>query len=372
MSATTTTTTTTDGTPEQQRAPATAAAAVRVVPVGSPALRSAWAAFAAQTPGKTPFHHPHWCDSVESAFGHRALHRLALRDGQPTGVLPLFAVRCPLAGTLLVSVPYATYGGILSADEASRLALAREAVRLAERHEARLLELRSAQPVLADWPVDERYVTFVRPLPAHVSQLLNYLPRKARAAVRQASHRERLSVTHEAGQLRTVWQLYARSMRRLASLNYPWRFFATLAERFGPEAWVTVVHRDGRPVAGLLSFVFGETVYPYFAGVDERVRYTGTTNLLYFAVMQRAVEAGLRWFDFGRSRRDNLGAVRFKQHQGFAPTPLGYQRYLPAGRRPIDLSPSNPRFALTRRLWPHLPLWLTRPLGSRLSRWIPG
>ncbi len=345
---------------------------VTIRPACDQTARHDWARYAERAPGGTLFHHPDWCETVQAVFGHRPVHRLALRDREVVGVLPLIEVRSILAGKLLVSVPYGTYGGILSDDETARRALASEAMQLADQCEARSLELRSPSGGIEGMAADERYVRFVRQLPLRVEELATYLPRKARAAVRQAQAREGLTVQHDSALLRTVWQLYARSMRRLASINYPYRFFQGLVERLGRRAWVTVVWRDRRPVAGLLSFVFRDTVYPYFVGVDERVRCTGATNFIYFALMERAVRAGLRRFDFGRSRKDNTGSFRFKKNQGFEPQTLGYQRYVPAGRTPPDLTPGNPRFSLARRVWPRLPLGLTRPLGAWLAKSIPG
>jgi FemAB-related protein (PEP-CTERM system-associated) len=352
--------------------PAAAESNVTIRPADDCAARQAWAGYVERTPGGTLFHHPDWCDTVEAVFGHQPFHRLALRDNEIVGVLPLMEVRSILAGSLLVSVPYGTYGGVLADDETVREALAAEARRLAEQRKVCSLELRSAVGGLEGMVADERYATFARRLPARAEELGTYLPRKARAAVRQAQAREGLTVQHDNALLRVVWELYARSMHRLASINYPYRFFEDLVERLGRRAWVTVIWRDRRPVAGLLTFIFRETVYPYFVGVDERIRCTGATNLIYFAVMEHAVRAGLRQFDFGRSRKDNTGSFRFKKNQGFEPRTLGYQRYVPAGRTPPDLTPDNPRFSLARRIWPRLPLALTRPLGAWLARSIPG
>jgi FemAB-related protein (PEP-CTERM system-associated) len=352
--------------------PAAAAFNVTIRPACDRAARHAWARYVEGTPGGTLFHHPDWCETVQAVFGHRPLHQLALRDREVVGVLPLIEVRSVLAGNLLVSVPYGTYGGILSDDQAVQQALAAEAVRLADQCEACSLELRSTSGGVEGMVADERYARFARPLPLRVEELATYLPRKARAAVRQAQAREGLTVQHDTALLRIVWDLYTRSMRRLASINYPYRLFENLVGRLGRRAWVTVVGRDGRPVAGLLTFVFRDTAYPYFVGVDERVRCTGATNLIYFAAMERAVRAGLRHFDFGRSRKNNTGSFRFKKNQGFEPQTLAYQRYVPAGRTPPDLTPGNPRFSLARRIWPRLPLALTRPLGAWLARSIPG
>jgi FemAB-related protein (PEP-CTERM system-associated) len=369
MSGTTATTTTTASSTTH---PAVATLNVTITPVQSETTRRAWVRYVERAPGGTLFHHPDWCETVETVFGHRPMHRLATRNGHIVGVLPLIEVHSILAGKLLVSVPYGAYGGILGDDQITRQTLASEAMRLADQRGARALELRSPRADIEGMIIDERYATFARPLPLRVEELSCYLPRKARAAVRQAQTRAGLTAQHDPALLPVVWKLYARSMRRLASINYPYRFFESLVERLDRRAWVTVVWRGQRPIAGLLSFVFRDTVYPYFVGVDERARCTGSTNLIYYAVMERAVRAGLRRFDFGRSRKNNTGSFRFKKNQGFDPQTLAYQRYVPAGRTPPDLTPDNPRFSLARRVWPRLPLTLTRPVGAWLAKSIPG
>lgn len=337
-----------------------------------PATVARWRQYVNRSPAATLFHQPLWCLAVESVFGHQPYHLLAQRDGRVVGFLPLMEVRSILAGRLLVSVPYGTYGGLLSDDAAARDALVSAAIELANKRQARSLELRSEHAQAPGLTCERRYSAFVRQLPDNPDELATFLPRKSRAAVRQARQREGLEVRHDADQLPLVWRLYSRSMRRLASLSYPFRFFRELLERLGENAWVTTVWRGRRPIAGLLSFVHRDTVMPYFVGVDERVSCTGTANLLYAAVMERAVECGLRRFDFGRTRSDNVGPCSFKRNQGFKPVTLGYQRYVPPGREPPDLTPTNPRFALARRIWPRLPLALTRVMGSWLAKSVPG
>ena len=90
--------------------------------------------------------------------------------------------------------------------------------------------------------------------------------------------------------------------------------------------------------------------YQYFAGATGDAHRLGAFNLMYLTLAQRAVELNLRVFDFGRSRRDNAGCCNFKRFQGFAPTPLEYQCEAVSGRQPPNLTPSNPRFSLARRI----------------------
>ncbi len=371
MHATTLPTTTASG-PPATAAPPPRPAPLRVVPVADDDARRAWGALVAKARHASVFHTPDWCEVVAAVFRHRPLHLLALRGSQPAGVLPIMEVDSLLGGRMHISVPYGTYGGVVADDPGTAEALGRAAARQAEQRGAGVLELRSAEADVAGFEPVPGYLGFRRALPERVSDVPASLPKRARAAARHARDRDGVTIEHDPDQLAVVWELYSRSMRRIASINYPYRFFVALRARFGEQFWVSVAWQGKRPLAGTVSLTFGDTLMPYVLGVDERYRCDGVSNLLYGSVMERAVERGLRWFDYGRSRADNAGAVGFKKNQGFEPQPLGYQRYVPPGRVAPDLRPSNPRYALARRVWQRLPLPLTRALGAWLSRSLPG
>jgi FemAB-related protein (PEP-CTERM system-associated) len=242
------------------------------------------------------------------------------------------------------------------------------------------MDIRSIEPQWPDLPVISRYVTFRKQLPDDRGRVLADLPRKARAAARQAREKHNLEAVFDDEELPTIWSLYSQSMRRLASPNYPTAFFEALVNRTQPAVagskepghLVQVIRYRGKPIAGLLSFVYRGTLLPYFAGCDERFEKLHPNNLMYLAAMEKGVELGCREFDFGRSRVENVGSYNFKKFQGFEPTPLHYQYYVPQGGRNPDLHPGNPKLALARRVWPRLPLAVTRPLGAWLAKSIPG
>jgi hypothetical protein len=121
-----------------------------------------------------------------------------------------------------------------------------------------------------------------------------------------------------------------------------------------------------------VTFLIRDRVMPYFFGASREARRCSAANFVYFCTMQRAVAAGFRVFDFGRSRQDNPGSYDFKRFHGFEPRPLEYQRYLAPGYAAKSLSPSDHRFHWARRVWPVLPLRLTQLLGARLARHVPG
>jgi FemAB-related protein (PEP-CTERM system-associated) len=294
-------------------------------------------------------------------------------------------VESRLAGRLLVSVPYGVYGGTLADDPEAHDALLAHAQQLANEEEAQWIDIRSIELQWPDLPAVRRYVTFRKQLPEDPGRILTDLPRKSRAAARHARTRFGLEVTFGDEHLNTVWLLYSRSMRRLASVNYPMAFFQSLIERTGSansvretgtsgcvRHLVQLVRYQGNPIGGLISFVYRDTLMPYFAGVDERHEKVHPNNFLYMTAMEQAVRLGCRVFDFGRSRVDNRGPYNFKRFQGFEPTPLHYQYYVPRGGRAPDLHPANPKLRLARQIWPRLPLGVTRPLGAWLAKSIPG
>jgi len=338
----------------------------------SPEYCAAWDRYVLAHSDGSIFHSLAWRDAVAGAFGHEAFYLLATRDDRIAGVVPTFLVYSRFAGRMMVSVPYGVGGGVIADDDEAASALFTQARRIAEERDCRVIDLRSERANIPNVPIVDRYVGFTRELPRRREDVLGWLPRKARAAARNARTKYGLTVSFGDGHLEEVWRLYSISMRRLASLTYPFRFFERLVLGTPQGHWMCVVRWRGRTVGGLLTFLFRDRVMPYFIGTTAEAKRCGAANFIYLATMERAVEEGYRVFDFGRSRRENTGSYDFKRFHGFEPRPLGYQCYTrPRHARP-DLTPSNPAFAVARRVWPYLPLGLTQFVGSRLARHIPG
>ena len=337
-----------------------------------PDLCPGWETYVNRHRDGTVFHTLAWRDSVRDTFGHEDVYLVAMRHGRIVGVFPLFLVASRVAGRMLVSVPYAVGGGTLADDIEATSELFETAKSLAEERDCKAIDLRSERAVIPDISTNDRYVGFRRDLPERSEDVLAWLPRKARAAARNGRIKYQLRVSVGDEHLREVWCLYTISMRRLGSLAYPYRFFQRLVEATPDRHWVSLVRWDDRPVAGLVTFLFRDTVMPYFIGTTESARECSAANFIYLTVMERAIEQGYRIFDFGRSRRENSGSYNFKRFNGFEPRPLGYQVYAAPGAAVPDLSPDSRKFQFARRLWPYLPLWLTRVVGAHVARHIPG
>ena len=123
-------------------------------------------------------------------------------------------------------------------------------------------------------------------------------------------------------------------------------------------------------MAAVFSFFFRDTVLPYYAGASPEAPALAANNLLYWELMERSAAKGIRWFDFGRSKK-GTGAYAFKTQWNMTMLPLNYQLYLVKRETVPNFTPLNPKFERAARVWSKLPLALTKMLGPRVVRWFP-
>jgi hypothetical protein len=88
---------------------------------------------------------------------------------------------------------------------------------------------------------------------------------------------------------------------------------------------------------------------------------------MYWAVMQRAAERGMRVFDFGRSKRDT-GSGDFKKYWGFESHPLPYAYHLVRAKGIPNISPTNSRYRMFINAWKRLPLPVSNAVGPWIAR----
>jgi hypothetical protein len=123
-------------------------------------------------------------------------------------------------------------------------------------------------------------------------------------------------------------------------------------------------------VAGVLSFRFGNTLFPHYSGAAADANAMAANNFIYWELMKGAIHHGTRYFDFGRSKK-GTGAYQFKSSWNMQASALQYQVCMIKRRTPPNFSPANPKFALAASLWSRMPLRATTWLGPHVVRWFP-
>jgi FemAB-related protein (PEP-CTERM system-associated) len=330
------------------------------------AERPEWDAFVRRCPQATFFHLSAWREVLEEVFRHRTYYLLARRAGAIVAVLPLAEVKSRLFGHALVSQPFCVYGGIVGEDAEAAARLETEGEALAQRLGVQHLEYRNFVPRHPDWPRQDMYVTFRKPILPDVEANMLAIPRKQRAMVRKGIRNGlRSHVDADAGRF---FALYADNVHRHGTPALSRRYFERLLDIFGSDCEVlTVTDPGGRALSSVLGFRFRGEVLPYYAGDDYAARELAANDFKYWELMRRACERGDTLFDYGRSKV-GTGPYAFKKNWGFEPQPLSYEFRLYKRDGVPQNNPLNPKYRLFIALWRRLPLAVANALGPHIVR----
>ncbi|MDP3085153.1 MAG: FemAB family PEP-CTERM system-associated protein [Rubrivivax sp.] len=327
---------------------------------------ASWDAFVMACPQASFFHRAGWQRILRDVFRHDTYFLYAESAGRVTGVLPLAHVKSWLFGSSLTSLPFAVYGGVVAQDEATAAALEQEAQRIARELGVAHLELRNVDGRHADWPAQDLYVTFRKPILADEEANMLAIPRKQRAMVRKGI-KNGLHSEIDSG-VERFFALYADNVHRHGTPAMPRRYFQALQAEFGADCEVlTVSAPDGRPLSSVMSFYFRDEVLPYYAGDDEAARELAANDFKYWELMRRACARGLALFDYGRSKQ-GTGSFAFKKNWGFEPTPLRYEYCLYKRDAVPQNNPANAKYKLLIETWRRLPIGMANWLGPFVVR----
>lgn len=313
-----------------------------------------------------------WRELYRGVFRHPGHYLGAARGEGLTGVLPLIRLRTIRGERMLVSLPYVNYAGLCADDAASAEALWRQAARLASAAGCRWIELREPVPSpfgLAG--VTSRHkVRCCLPLPADAGALWESYPAKLRSQVKSAWKKGLRERAGGGELLAEFYGVYLRNMRFLGSPPLPAAFFEWITGRFSPQVRICVVADGELPVAA--GFLLGHrtALEVPWAACRPEYRATAANMLLFWAMIRTAIESGYRMFDMGRSTAGS-GSHRFKEQWGGISQPLEWRYWQQRPDRLPSYTHGNGQFALARRVWTRLPLWMTQTLGGRLIRHIP-
>ncbi len=324
-----------------------------------------WDDYVNVAPEATFFHQVGWKTVIEKSFGHKTYYLYAEEDGNITGIFPLVHINSLLFGNTLVSNAFCVYGGIVANDEQTYTELDKRACQLAEELGVDCLEIRNRTRQFPERPFKELYVTFRKELDPDVEKNMLAIPRKQRAMVRKGIDAGLVSVIDD--NVDRLHQAYSESVRNLGTPVFSKKYFRQLKEIFADQCEVLTIERDGQTIASVMNFYFRDEVLPYYGGGAALARDVKGNDFMYWEVMRRAVEKGIRIFDFGRSKI-GTGSYSFKKNWGFNPEPLYYEFYLVKSSTLPDINPLNPKYQLFIAAWKRLPLFVSQRIGPFLSK----
>lgn len=335
-----------------------------------------WGRFVENHPDGNLYHTLAWRDVVQEVFKHRSIYLVCERDGEISGVLPLFHVSFPFLGSKLISMPYDIgSGGALADDDDSERLLIERAVSLAIKMRVGHMELRYRRERSALGGMG-----FHRSEPVLISEI--ELDDEARVWKRiDRGHREsigkakRRGVTIEAAttldDFRQFYDVYLRVFHAFGTPPYGANYFPCLWRRLyeSRAARLVLAYLDNRCVGGLLLFGSGSSLISKFSVCLPEAKSSRAPAALQWRSIQEGLENGYRWLNLGASAPGQQGIVRFKERWG-AMTKPAVVYSLPVRRKVPSLERYFETDDFTRRAWKKLPLRATSLLGGPLNQWF--
>lgn len=313
---------------------------MRSVLLLDPTHEHQWDGFVRAHPFGLIGHLSGWKEVLERTFSHIRGYFLVLIDPNDGGIragLPIYLVSSPLTGRRLVSIPFATLSDPLVTSTGEVEQLLEAACSLAADLKATRIEIRTlASAHLMENSCYRRvdlfrhhFLTVDEP----VEILLKRFHRTSiRPAVKRCEHNGlelKTDCSDEA--LRSFFNQYVRSRKRLGLPPQPFRFFENICRIFAPSDQVKLLHAfyGGKPIAGLVLFQFKNRVSAEFIAVDHPYKHLNPAHFLFWQGIMGAHHDGFEIFDFGRTSLSNIGLMSFKSRWGTTATDLP-QYWFPA------------------------------------------
>lgn len=330
-----------------------------------------WDAYVEGRPDASAYHHRGWPDLIGRAFGHEVRPLACLTGGRITGVLPLVVMRSRLFGTFVVSLPFLNAGGVLADDERSAGVLLNTAVGIARDRRADYLELRHTTRHFTLLTERRHRVAMTLPLLDSTDRQWLALDRKIRNLVRKA---EKSSLTARDGGIELVpdfYRVFSRNMRDLGTPVFGRTLFEEVLRTFPENSRVVCVYCGDQPVAASIVHWRRTWMEVPWASTLREFNAMAANMLLYWRMLQLAIDRGCSRFEFGRCAPGE-GTFQFKKQWGAEPSPLVWEYWMSGGRpAKFDLHSDDSSYGRAAAVWRRLPMSVSNLLGPRIVRGIP-
>ncbi|QEM68785.1 GNAT family N-acetyltransferase [Geobacter sp. FeAm09] len=334
-----------------------------------------WDEYIGNNPRSLFFHRHGWAEALAVTYD-LPVFRLAARNNAGTivGALPVILFSPPGAAKRLLSLPYTDAAGIVAENGEAASELVSAALRMAQELGADHLEIRQAgnaeqeafSPGTAPWHhMAHAFKTGLsRTLPVSPEALWLDLRPKVRNQVRKAMREGCRAEIGGRELLPDFFAVFSENMRDLGSPVHDPAIFRHLAGHFPESMHVVVVFRADLPVAAAILLRHGATLFNPWASSLRRERPFCPNMLLYFTMLDFAVQTQCERFDFGRSS-PHAPTCRFKLQWGAVMQPLVWHVYSRPG---CHWHPE--RESLAHENWKSVSLAESNRRGPALRRWI--
>jgi serine/alanine adding enzyme len=328
-----------------------------------------WTRYVEQHPNATIYHSLIIKKVIEQTFDHKTLYLMAVdKNDDVRGVLPLTQLKSRLFGDLYCAVPFFNYGGVLADNDSVETQLINHAWSTASEYGSQHIEYRQTHR-MSNLPCRDDKVSMILGLPKDNDSLWQNFGSKLRAQINKAA-----AHTHQVkiGKLELVddfYQVFAQRMRDLGTPVYSKKLFINMLKQNESASIVVIYVKNRAASAGFIVGWRNTLEIPWASSIKD-ANNQDNNMLLYWHILQFAIEQKYECFDFGRSSKD-ASTYKFKKQWGAKEYPLYWHYSLNDQNEIPSITTHNPKYQLAITIWRLLPLWLTKMIGPHIVKYIP-
>ena len=324
-----------------------------------------WRTALSQLPGATFYHCEPWIEALLGAYPVSLEVATLHRQGHLRAAA-VFARSKRLFSTRLLALPFSDCAAPLAIDDEAR---AEFLGALVSSNQSSSIEIRGAAGP-EPWRNVDCFEHWMLDLKRPFKDISAGFSRTVRSGIKRAvKDRVQIDRGSSAAYLARFFDLQLVTRRRLGIPPQPFKFFATVHQKFANggncEVWFATLR--GRDEAGLVLLRDGDRLcYKWAARLEHA--HPGANHLL-VARMIEAQAGRASSLDFGRCDMRNSGLIRSKAEMGCVARPLTYT-FFPNAPRAVSSEVLNGPMKLLSAVWKRLPLPVTRVLGEALYRYL--
>jgi hypothetical protein len=324
-----------------------------------------WRSILGRFPGATFYHSEGWIEAVREAYSMRLELVTQYRNGELRAA-GVFARSKGLFSTRLTALPFSDCAEPLAIDDEARADLM---AALASANPRMSIEVRGAAGP-APWQNIDCFGHWTLDLKRPYKEISAKFSRTVKYGIRRAM-KDNLHIDRGTGldYLARFYDLQLETRRRLGVPPQPFKFFATVYEKFarGDNCEIWFARHEGRDHAGLVILRSGDRLcYKWGARIENG--HPGANHFLVANLLEAYAEKATS-MDFGRCDTRNQGLVRSKSELGCEPRALPYA-FFPKAPNHVSSEVLSGPARLASVVWKRLPLPVTRVLGEALYRYI--
>ena len=345
----------------------------RIVQTINPITDARWGEFVEKHPAASVFHTPQWIEALCRTYGYEpSVFTISSSDGSLANGIPFCAVSSWLGQPRLVSLPFSDHCALLVQNPEQLSGLLSALRENIDGSKWKSMEIRATESDATDCVDLCKSTAFV----LHKLDLRPKLDEIFRNfhhdCVQRKIHRaERERVTQEEGSseqlMKQFYRLLLKTRRRHGLPPQPFLWFQNLIACLGERVKIRIAAKDARPIAGILTLRYKQTLVYKYGCSDERFNPLGGMQMLLWSAIQQAKADQLSELDLGRSDCNNTGLVKFKDRWGASRTGLAYLQYPHSRLRSVrNAAPGN----ISRRVITRMPDTLLSATGRLLYKYM--